>query len=231
MATTTFEELYSDFLFKVQDYQQRNLYLRDEKVATNLCLSFLKTAIAKFTNCKKDIQHPNLDLCVFKPFLARGLEIYTGTVWEVFDSTGEFKSALGGGGRYDKIITNFLHNGNEYPAIGMSFGLEPIYALLKEKAMQELKKYDVYVYSFNNDKYLFEISNMLRKNNIKVLTELNNIKLKKAMGIANRENIDKVIIIGEDELKDNSVTVKDMVTGNQELVKIDDLVSTIKKEM
>ena len=72
---------------------------------------------------------------------------------------------------------------------------------------------------------------MLRKNNIKVLTELNNIKLKKAMGIANRENIDKVIIIGEDELKDNSVTVKDMVTGNQELVKIDDLVSTIKKEM
>ena len=65
MATTTFEELYSDFLFKVQDYQQRNLYLRDVKVATNLCLSFLKTAIAKFTNCKKDIQNPNLDLCVF----------------------------------------------------------------------------------------------------------------------------------------------------------------------
>ena len=65
MATTTFEELYSDFLFKVQDYQQRNLYLRDEKVATNLCLSFLKIFIFKFTNCKKDIQNPNLDLCVF----------------------------------------------------------------------------------------------------------------------------------------------------------------------
>lgn len=65
MANTTFEELYSDFLFKVQDYQHRNLYLRDEKVATNLCLSFLKTAIAKFTNCKKDIQNPNLDLCIF----------------------------------------------------------------------------------------------------------------------------------------------------------------------
>lgn len=50
---------------KVQDYQQRNLFLRDEKVATNLCLSYLKTAIAKFTNCKKDIYNPNLDLCVF----------------------------------------------------------------------------------------------------------------------------------------------------------------------
>ena len=80
-----------------------------------------------------------------------------------------------------------------------------------------------------DDKYLFEISNMLRQNNIKVLTELNNIKLKKAMNNANREKINKVIIIGEDELKNNSVTLKDMVTGNQELVKIEDVVSKIKE--
>ena len=70
---------------------------------------------------------------------------------------------------------------------------------------------------------------MLRENGYKVLTELNNIKLKKAMNTANRENIDKVIIIGEDELKQNSVTLKDMITGNQELVKIEDLVKTIKE--
>lgn len=216
-----------DEVFKYFEYSLEQL----TEELSDTGVELLTEGLNELNSLDKLIKELNLDLCVFKPFLARGLEIYTGTVWEVFDSTGEFKSALGGGGRYDKIITNFLHNGNEYPAIGMSFGLEPIYALLKEKAMQELKKYDVYVYSFNNDKYLFEISNMLRKNNIKVLTELNNIKLKKAMGIANRENIDKVIIIGEDELKDNSVTVKDMVTGNQELVKIDDLVSTIKKEM
>ena len=49
------------------------------------------------------------------------------------------------------------------------------------------------------------------------------------MNTANRENIDKVIIIGEDELKQNSVTLKDMITGNQELVKIDDLVKTLKE--
>ena len=101
--------------------------------------------------------------------------------------------------------------------------------LLKERESKELKKYDVYVYSFNNDKYLFEISNMLRQNNIKVLTELNNIKLKKAMNNANRDKINKVIIIGEDELKNNSVTLKNMVTGNQELVKIEDIVSKIKE--
>ena len=169
------------------------------------------------------------DVCKFTPFLARGLDIYTGTVWEVFDKSLNFKSALGGGGRYDKIITNFLNDGNTYPAIGCSFGLEPIYEILKERQNESIKKYDVYVYEFNNDEYLFKISDILRKNGYKVLTELNSIKLKKAMNIANRENIDKVIIIGEDELKENSVTIKNMITGNQDKVKIEDLVNKINE--
>ena len=167
------------------------------------------------------------EVCIFTPFLARGLDIYTGTVWEVFDSSLNFKSALGGGGRYDKIITNFLNDGNVYPAIGCSFGLEPIYELLKEKEKGSLKKYDVYVYAFNNDYNLFKISKMLRDKGFKVLTELNNIKLKKAMNIANRENIDRVIILGEDELKENSVMIKNMITGNQEKVKIEEIFSKI----
>lgn len=167
------------------------------------------------------------DTCVFTPFLARGLEIYTGSVWEIFDKSKKFKSALGAGGRYDKIITNFLHNGNEYPAIGMSFGLEPIYELLRQRDDEKVIKYDVYVYAFNIDKNLFEISELLRNNNLKVLTELNCIKLKKAMNTANRENIKYVVIIGEDELKCNSVSLKNMITGEQEIVKIDELVSKI----
>ncbi len=169
------------------------------------------------------------DICIFTPFLARGLEIYTGSVWEVFDKTLNFKSALGGGGRYDKIITNFLNDGNIYPAIGCSFGLEPIYELLKEKEKINLKKYDVYVYEFNNDSNLFKISELLRNNGYNVLTELNSIKLKKAMNIANREKIDKVILIGEDELKEDAVTIKNMITGNQEKVKINEILDKINK--
>lgn len=223
------EELSSkEVVDKVFKYFEYDLEMLTSELG-NTNVEILTEGINELNSLDKLIKDLNLDLCKFTPFLARGLEIYTGTVWEIFDKTGEFKSALGGGGRYDKIITNFLHNGEEYPAIGMSFGLEPMYTLLKERESKELKKYDVYVYSFNNDKYLFEISNMLRQNNIKVLTELNNIKLKKAMNNANREKIDKVIIIGEDELKNNSVTLKDMVTGNQELVKIEDIVSKIKE--
>ena len=84
-----------------------------------------------------------------------------------------------------------------------------------------------YVYAFNIDKNLFKISELLRNKNLKVLTELNNIKLKKAMNIANRENIKYVVIIGEDELKSNSVSLKNMISGEQEIVKIEELVSKI----
>ena len=213
---------------KIFEYFKLNLEELTKELE-NSNIELLNEGLKELNELNNLIRDLNLDLCKFTPFLARGLEIYTGCVWEVFDRTGEFKSALGGGGRYDNIITKFLHNGEEYPAIGMSFGLEPIYALLKEKWSESLKKYDVYVYSFTNDKNLFEISNMLRENGYKVLTELNNIKLKKAMNTAKRENIDKVIIIGEDELKQNSVTLKNMITGNQELVKIEDLVKTIKE--
>jgi len=62
----------------------------------------------------------------FTPYLARGLEIYTGSVWEVFDKNKNVTCAIGAGGRYDKIITNFISDCNVYPAVGMSFGLVPI---------------------------------------------------------------------------------------------------------
>ena len=73
-----------------------------------------------------------LDKCEFTTTLARGLSIYTGIVFEFYDREKRITSAIGGGGRYDKIITNFMDNGNSYPAIGLSFGLEPIFVILKQ---------------------------------------------------------------------------------------------------
>ena len=212
---------------KVFNYFNNNFNeLKNELNNTNI--EILKEGIDELDKLINLVNELGLnDTCVFTPFLARGLEIYTGSVWEIFDKTMKFKSALGAGGRYDKIITNFLHNGNEYPAIGMSFGLEPIYELLRQKEEEKIIKYDVYVYAFNTNKNLFEISEFLRNNNLRVLTELNNIKLKKAMNIANRENIKYVVIIGEDELKCNSVSLKNMISGEQEIVKIDELVNKI----
>jgi histidyl-tRNA synthetase len=73
------------------------------------------------------------DSLKFTPSLARGLEIYTGTVWEVFLSDGSITSSVGAGGRYDNIIGAFLENGMDYPAVGMTFGLDVIYEALVPK--------------------------------------------------------------------------------------------------
>ena len=217
-----------DIIDKVFEYFDKSL--EELNAAFDNLNDNLREGLYELNQLNKFINDLELnELCVFTPFLARGLEIYTGTVWEVFDSSLNFKSALGGGGRYDKIITNFLNDGNTYPAIGCSFGLEPMYELLKDKEKESLNKYDVYVYAFDNDYNLFKISDLLRKGGYKVLTELNNIKLKKAMNIANREKIKKVIILGEDELKENSVTVKNMDTGNQEKVLIEELLNKINE--
>ena len=120
-----------------------------------------------------------IDECRFMPYLARGLEIYTGTVWEVFDKKGRITSSIGGGGRYDKIITNFINDGNEYPAVGMTFGLVPIYEILSmDKDNNKDSLYDLYIIPMNEEIYSLEFANKLRSKGIKVIVEFNNKKLK-----------------------------------------------------
>lgn len=214
---------------RVFNYFNMNLYnINNELFGKNDLLDSGLNELKILNNLIEDLSLDNV--CIFTPFLARGLDIYTGCVWEVFDKKKRISSSIGAGGRYDDIITNFLDNGEKYPAIGMTFGLEPIYQLIKLDENEVVNKYDIYVYAFDRNKYLFEVSDILRKNGYKVLTELNNIKLKKAMNIANRENIKYVVLIGDDELKENSVTIKNMISGNQELVKINDICSYIKLE-
>lgn len=169
------------------------------------------------------------DRCRFMPFLARGLEIYTGTVWEIKDKTKKLTSSLGGGGRYDKIITNFVNNGTEYPAVGTSFGLEPIYELLKLNGLSEkINKYDVYVYPFNLTEEVFEIVKKLRQEGFKTIIELQKIKLKKALSWADKNNINNIIIIGEDEIKNNVVSYKNMAQSSQETIALNELIIKLK---
>ena len=70
---------------------------------------------------------------VFDLSLVRGQGYYTGTVFEVYVTDGSIKSSIGGGGRYDKMITDFINDGKEYPAVGISFGLNVIYEILKNR--------------------------------------------------------------------------------------------------
>lgn len=158
------------------------------------------------------------------PFLARGLEIYTGTIWEVFLKDGSITSSLGGGGRYDKIIGGFLESDNEYPAVGMSFGLDVIYEALRLKgAAKYAAPAQIYFIPMGTEKECFILATELRQQGYKVDMEATGRKLKKALDYANKSNIPYVIIIGDNELKKGKVKIKDMEKGTEIEVGINEI--------
>ncbi len=160
--------------------------------------------------------------CKFTPYLARGLEIYTGTVWEVFDKEKRITSAIGGGGRYDKIITNFIDDGNSYPAVGISFGLVPICEILNQK--EEVSNiYDLLIVPMDTKSVSLKLANKLRVKNIKVIIEMSNRKIKKVLETANRNNIPYVIILGGNEVENKKLDIKNMKEGTVTSVDIDDI--------
>jgi len=155
----------------------------------------------------------------FAPYLARGIDVYTGMVWEVFlkdrkIAGQDFNLSIGGGGRFDKIITTFVDDGTEYPAVGMSFGLDVIYEILVLKnAGKPTSTVDVFVIPFGTEFESFKFASKLRDNGLRVEVDKNVKKLKKSMAYANKMNIPFVIILGEDELKNGNIQVKNMDTG------------------
>lgn len=155
----------------------------------------------------------------FAPYLARGIDVYTGMVWEVFlkdrkIAGQDFNLSIGGGGRYDKIITTFVDDGTEYPAVGMSFGLDVIYEILVLKnAGKPTATVDLFVIPFGTEFETFKFASKLRDTGLRVEVDKNVKKLKKSMNYANKMNIPFVIIIGEDELAKGKIQVKNMETG------------------
>ena len=153
--------------------------------------------------------------CRFTPYLARGLEIYTGTVWEVFDSEKRVTCSIGAGGRYDKIITNFIDDGNSYPAVGMTFGLVPIYEILTMSCENTSKGlYDLYIIPMDTEIFSLELANKIRDKGIKVIIEMNKRKVKKALDWANRNSIPYVMVIGDKEIDNGRLEIRDMNNSN-----------------
>lgn len=168
----------------------------------------------------------NLVECRFTPYLARGLEIYTGTVWEVFDVDQRLTCALGGGGRYDKIITNFIDDGNKYPAVGISFGIVPICEILTNSENTAL--YDVLIIPMDTNCESLKLANELREHNIKVLIEMNKRKVKKVLERADKDKIPFVIILGENEINNNFIELKDMIGGSSTKIDLDNISEMVK---
>lgn len=119
------------------------------------------------------------------------------------------------------MIGNFIGDGNIYPTVGISFGLSSIQEIVKESFLEEDASTDIYIIPMNTDIECLKVANILRNNGYKVEVEMMRNKLKKGLDYANRQGIKYVIIIGEDELKDNTVVVKDMFNNNDIKISLD----------
>ncbi|MCM1404556.1 MAG: histidine--tRNA ligase [Prevotella sp.] len=151
--------------------------------------------------------------CQFTPSLARGLNVYTGVVWEVFDAQGRYTSSLGGGGRYDQIITNFVDSGVAYPAVGLSFGLEPITTLLS--ATPPANPIKLLLVPMDTAPQCHQIANQLRALGIPTMLWTAKPKVGKALEYAAATQIACAAVLGVDEINRGQCRVKHLATGTQ----------------
>ena len=167
----------------------------------------------------------------FDVSLARGLAYYTGTVIEVLLKNSSVKTSVAGGGRYDNMIGSFLGKG-EYPAIGISFGVDRIYdAYLEKSKIQQKTVTKVYIIPINTFKESLKIAEELRNENVNVDIDLTGKGPSKNLQYANSFGIPYVLFVGKEELKQKKVKLKDMQSGKEQLLNAEELVLFLQKNL
>lgn len=158
--------------------------------------------------------------CIFTPTLARGLEIYTGTIYEVFLTDDSITSSVGSGGRYNNAIGGLRGTEEKVATVGLSIGLDVVYTAMQTMTEQnkQVTTIDYYVIPLQADKEALLIARVLRRKGYKVMIEMGNRRLRNALDKANKEGVENVIIIGENEVNNNMYKVKNMKTGKEEIV-------------
>ncbi len=163
--------------------------------------------------------------------LARGLSYYTGTVLEVFLKSSKVKSAVCAGGRYDNMVGSFLGKG-EYPAVGLSFGLDRIYDAYVEKNDSKKKTTaKIFVAPIGTFKDSLKIAEELRNEGINTDIDLSGKGPSKNLAYANSMGIPYVLFIGENELKQGKVKLKDMNSGKEQLLTAEELVVFLQEKV
>jgi len=163
--------------------------------------------------------------------LARGLNYYTGAIFEVSAPKGVNMGSIGGGGRYDDLTGIF--GLSDVSGVGISFGLDRIYLVLEELGLfkvVELPKPKVLFINFGKSEALYAMKaiSTLRKNNIKSELYPDDAKMKKQMNYANKREIPFVVLVGADEMAKNEFTLKDMISGEQYACSTSELVAKLK---
>lgn len=162
--------------------------------------------------------------------IIRGLDYYTGTVFETLLENYESYGSICSGGRYDNLAQNYTDS--VMPGVGMSIGITRLFFVLQEIGFIDKYEHNSYMEYLiipigDTLNYCSELCLLLQKNGKKAEVYLEEDKLKKKMSYADKLNIKNVILIGEDEVNNREVLVKNMITGNQIKFKIEELEENI----
>ena len=166
---------------------------------------------------KEIVSYVNSDKVKIDLSLARGLDYYTGPIYEVF--ADKDIGSVAAGGRYDKLIGLF---NKDIPATGLSFGIDRIIEIIKVKTENKTKVFVIAVNDKVRNKVL-DIVKILREKKIGTDFDLRSRTLSNQLKYASSMKIPYAVIVGEKELENKSVKIRNMKTGKEELVKINNL--------
>ena len=196
------------------------------KIINKNDLSYLKKILKDNDGINEIEELLRLTKAQFDVSLARGLSYYTGTIFEVYLRDSNVKSSVAAGGRYDNMIQNFLESNNKYPAVGISFGIDVILESLKKPEKETTT--EIYIIPINKQKESFEIAEKLRGNGLKIDMDLIGRGISKNLDYANKLRIPYVIFIGEEELKKDKLKLRNMKTGEESLLSLNDIIKKFK---
>ena len=173
-----------------------------------------------------DVENYTLNLGV-----PRGLDYYTGIVFEIYVPELGAQKQICGGGSYSLVK---VFGGQEVESTGFALGFDRLMNAIEELTeVEELGSHlDIYVIPITEDvrSEAYKITQLLRRNGIKADVDLNNKKFRKLMNYADKIKVEKIALMGPKELEDGKITIKDMVSGNQELIDIENIVEYVKEE-
>lgn len=168
------------------------------------------------------------------PNLVRGLDYYTHTAFELMMDNPNYDGAittLCGGGRYNGLLQ--LLDGPSETGIGFALSIERLLLALEEEGIElDIEEnFDLFIVTMGEeaDRYAVKLLNDLRKNGVKADKDYLNRKIKGQMKQADRLNAKYTIVIGDQELENNSIAIKNMTTGESENIQLDQLINYFKK--
>lgn len=161
--------------------------------------------------------------------ITRGLDYYTGSVFETFFKEYREIGSICSGGRYDSLANNFTKS--KLPGVGMSIGLTRLFYQLQELNLVKGQQtnFDCIIIPMKGyEKNAVKLMNDLRSSSVRCMSYLEDDKLKRKFNYADKLSVKYVIIIGQDEVEQNKFTLRNMENGNQELLELNQIIEKLK---